>query len=181
MSKLTLYTAFLLMPYIVLGQNAFSFSSGISLDINNHAKFQQVPLSVEWQSGRSEKHKLIFRGDVGFPIPNRNYDSAYTLENGLPPAVAIQKSIEDYWYSVSMGVRYFIKTKSEDSRFIVDFFPVGFSQQKFKIHYKSYNKAAYDIINPDVGLNRAGFVFSIGVGYCRRNLILHCFLPSAIF
>ena len=182
MSKLFFYIAFLLMPYEVLSQNAFSFSSGISLDMNNHVKFQQIPLSVEWQSGRSEKHKLIFRGDVGFPIPNRNYDSAYTIENSLPPAIAVQKNIEDYWYTISMGVRYLIKTKSKDARFIVDFFPLGFSQQKFKIHYKSYDKADYNIINPDVGLNRAGFVLSLGAGYYTKNLVIqiHFQTPPAV-
>ena len=181
MSKLILYTA-LLLPYAVFSQNAFSFSSGISLDINNHAKFQQIPLSVEWQSGISEKHKLIFRGDVGFPVPGRTYDSAYTLEGGLPPAIAVQKNIEDYWYTISMGVRWFIKAGSEDARFIIDFFPLGFTQQKFKIHYKNYDKSDYNIINPDVGLNRAGFVLSAGVGYYRKNLILqmHLQTPPAV-
>jgi hypothetical protein len=165
-----LYIFFLILPFVILGQRTLGISSGISIDINNNGKFKQVPLSVEWIPGKSKKGAFIIQTTFAVPLNNKSYDSAYTIGSGLPPAVAIEKDIKNFWFSGSIGVRFLIPTGATND-FVIDFFPLGVSQQIFKITYKNYNNTDYEVINPDVNLNRWGYVCSLGIGYIRDNFI----------
>lgn len=178
MLKPFFYIAIFLVPVVVFSQTGIGFSSGIAVDINNKARYTQLPLALEWVTGKSKKHKLIFRVNAALPLPNKNYDSAYTLNSGLPPSVAVQKNIKNTWFSFSMGSRFLLKTKSANNYCFIDFFPIGICQQKFTIVYKNYDNTNYEIINPDVDFNRASFISSLTIGYLRKNLLFQVYAQT---
>ena len=165
-----LYIFLLIVPCVILGQHTLGISSGISIDINNNGKFKQVPLTVEWVPGKSKKGGFIIQTTFALPLNNKSYDSAYTISSGLSPAVAVQKDIKNFWFSGSTGARFLIPIRATTD-VVIDFFPLGISQQIFKINYKNYNNTDYEVINPDVNLNRWGYVCSLGIGYLRDNFV----------
>jgi len=61
-------------------QSFFSFSTGISTDINRNRKsFYQIPVSVQWKPESSTRLPLIFEFDYGIPLITTGSGEAYTL------------------------------------------------------------------------------------------------------
>jgi hypothetical protein len=172
MPKSMLFSVVVFFPGFIFCQNGLGFSSGLSVDLNNQGRFRQVPFSLTWIPKQSKKILFIMKADVALPLISKSYDSAYTTSSGLPPAVSVQKNITNHWYSLSLGWRILFKGRSENKQFFIDLCPLGVGQQKFRVVYKKYDNSDYEIINPDVGLDRTGLVASLGAGYNLKNLFL---------
>jgi hypothetical protein len=177
----------ILFLILICSINAYSqprlgLSSGIAIDINNGGRFKQVPISMQLLLVKSKVGNLIVKSDLAIPLNGTSHENAYTSSAGLPPAIGVKKITRNPWFTLSAGFRFFVH-KHEDSHFFVDALLLGISDQEFKVTYKNYNDADYEIINPDIGFHKTGLVSSVGIGYTRKNFVaqLHCQTPLLYF
>ncbi len=166
-----MYRLLLIIPLFILchltGQTqdlTLGLSTGISFDINNQSKFKHIPLSVQLLLGESNRGRFIIQAEGNIPIAYKSYDSAYTLQTGLPSSQSIRKEITSRVFTLAFGYRFFV-FPGKEGRLFLDVLPVGYSIQRFKVHYKNYDDDNYEIINPDVDLRASGLVTGFGLGY----------------
>jgi hypothetical protein len=166
---------------VIFSQQKLAVSSGIAIDINNEQAFKQLPLSIQWITGRSKKHSLIIKADIAIPFGHTSYDSAYTLTPGLPAAIATEKNIKNKWGTLSLGGRFYINLKNKSQQFFADIFPIGFGWQTFIVKYKNFDKMNYEVINPDVDKSKASFCSSMGAGFSRNNFVVQLHVQTPIY
>ena len=173
MMKRLCFGLWLAMIYAIpsFGQARLGFSTGFSIDINNGSRFQNIPLSVQWLPAKKGNGSFLLKADVGIPLTRRESDSAYTLSAGLPSAIAVEKRLKSHLLTLGVGYRFRVAAKTNGNHYFIDVLPLGLSSQQFKPAYVNFDKTAYDILNPDVELNRTGFVFGCGLGYQQSNFV----------
>jgi hypothetical protein len=86
------------------------------------------------------------------------------LNPSLPSAIKLQKSITPFIFSESIGKRICLYKNKRNDALCLDLL-AGISNQYFRVVYKNYDKANYDILNPDVNLNVAGLFLAASLVY----------------
>jgi len=147
-------------------QSFLSLSTGISSDLNNaHHSFYHIPFSLQWKPSPGEKAAFLVEFNYDFPFTTKSTGQAYTLNPSLPKEVTLQETIRPYIFSVNIGFRVHLYTNKRNNSFYINLLPLGVSAQYFKANYKNFDKKNYDILNPDVNLNRGGIVTSVAAEY----------------
>jgi hypothetical protein len=147
-------------------QSFFSFSTGISTDINRNRKsFYQIPVSVQWKPESSTRLPLIFEFDYGIPLITTGSGEAYTLNPQLPEKVTLTESIRASIFTISVGFQINLLNNEKKGRLCLDLFPLALSSQHYKINYKNYDKENYEVLNPDLNRNTGGLAMAMALIY----------------
>ncbi len=158
---------FIFLTSNLSAQSYISVSSGISKDMNNTISFYHIPLSVQWKPG-SNRTGIFFQFDYDIPFSGNSTGNAYTLNSSLPEKQTLPENIRASIFTVSMGFAIHIYTNKKNNSFQLNLL-MGLCAQNFKISYKNYDKANYEILNPDINLNAGGFVLSGAAVYNFNN------------
>jgi len=157
---------FISFSFATHAQSSFSLSTGISSDLNNvHHSFYHIPFSLQWKPSPRKRAAFFVEFDYDFPFTTKSTGQAYTLNPSLPKEVTLQETIRPYIFSVSIGFRIHLYTNKRNNSFYLNLLPFGISTQNFKINYKNFDKENYEILNPDINMNRGGIVSSIAAVY----------------
>lgn len=152
-------------PVSTKAQSAISLSTGISMDLNNSNKtFYHIPVSLQWMPFSNPKNPLFFEFDYAIPLASERNANAYTLNPSLPQEVTLQENIRAYLFSISLGFKIHLYTNKRNNSFYLNLL-TGVCSQNFKVDYKNYDKSNYEVLNPDVNLNKGGMVASIAGVY----------------
>lgn len=147
-------------------QSFFSFSTGISTDINHNRKsFYQVPVSVQWKPGNTRRSPLIFEFDYGIPLITKGSGEAYTLNPQSPEKVTLTESIRASIFTISVGFQINLLQNEKKDRLWLDLFPIALSSQHYKINYKNYDKENYEVLNRDLNRNTGGLAMATALIY----------------
>lgn len=154
----------LMLTFLTTNLNAqsyISFASGISRDLNNTLSFYHLPFSVQCKVGDKLNSGLIFQVNYDIPISGKSSGNAYTLNPSLPQKQTLQENIRPGIFTVSMGFAIHLYSNKKKNSFQLNLL-MGLCAQNFKVAYKNYDKANYEVLNPDINLNSGGLVFSAG-------------------
>lgn len=181
--RITLSALFIFFTLFSVGVNAQSFvslSTGVSADINKPNKsFYHIPVSLQWKPFKFNRSPLFFEFDYDIPLSCKSTGNAYTLNPSLPAEVTLGENIHPYLFTISMGFRIHLYTDKRNNSFYLSPL-IGLCSQKFIVDYKNYDKANYEILNPDVDLNKGGFVVAIEAAYNFHNRRQDMFLMIKI-
>lgn len=187
--KISFITTILFFVLFSLGVNAqpyVSLASGISKDVNNTNKsFYHIPVSLQWNPFKNKRTPFFFEFDYNIPITNhKGTGDAYTLNPAFPEKVTLQENIRSYIFTVSMGASIHIYTNKKKNSFYLNIL-LGICSQYFKIDYKNFDKANYEVLNPDINLSSGGWVTSIAGIYnfnkSKHDMFLMLYLQSPPF
>lgn len=161
-------TCFLFFTGAIIKSNAqssFSLSTGVSTDLNNSQSLKQIPVSLIWKPFKDKKMPLFLELDYAFPLGSKNSGEAYTLNPALPQKVVLTEKISPYIFTVSVGFSVHLFTTKKNNIFYLNVAPVAVSNQTINVSYKNYDKANYEVMNPDVNSNEGGLVMSMAPVY----------------
>lgn len=161
-----------------ISQQQFSIATGIAIDVNNNSKFKQIPISFQWMPGKSSKSRFFVKTDIALPLKNISYDSAYTLSGNRPHAIRERKEITCTWFTIDCGVRFFIPVEKNEQSLFIDWEIIGITSQSFKVKYNGDNGNHYEVLNPDVDLDRGGLIAGIGIGYIKNSFIIQSHIQT---
>ena len=178
--KIPLLASILFFVLFSLGVNAQSYvslSTGISKDVNNTQKsFYHIPVSLQWNPFKNKKSTVFFEFDYNIPFTNnKGTGNAYTLNPSLPEEVTLQENIRSYIFTASIGFRIHLYTTKKNNSFYLNLL-MGLSAQNFIVDYKNYDKADYEVLNPDANLNNGGFIVAMEATYNFHNRKQNMFL-----
>jgi hypothetical protein len=151
-------------------QSYVSLSTGISKDVSNNAvPYYAIPVMVQWKPFRKHWDVLFFETDYNIPIAGYNTGTAYTLNPSLPASVTVKEKIRPSVFTQFMGATFSwdVDTTKRNSFFINPL--VGICNQSFSVKYENYDNKNYEVLNPDVDLERASLVCAIEIGYKFHN------------
>ena len=151
-------------------QQQLNIATGLSFDMNdsNKGKFLNVPIVLQYLPTSSHRVSFLINANVQLPIwNNAGHDSGFSI-SATPHATSFKKTIQSFNYAVNFGLRINFPIPKNQHVFL-DLLPLGFCQQQFTVKYKNYNSSQYDILNPDVNLDKSGFVMSLGTGYIYKK------------
>ena len=146
-------------------QSSISLSTGISTDINNTQSFYQVPFSLIWKPFRDKKAPIFLELDYAFPLGSNSTGEAYTLNPALAEKVILREKISPYVFTFSLGFRIHLLTTKKNNIFYLNLAPLAICNQTINVSYKNYDKANYEVMNPDVDSKDGGMVMSIAPVY----------------
>lgn len=180
------------LPLLILfsagldAQSFISVSSGISLDLNNaNHNFYHIPITLQWKPSAGERAPLFFELNYDIPFTAKSTSNAYTLNSSLPEKVTLQETIRPFFFTASIGFRIHLYTNKKNNGFYLNLLPIGFCAQYFKVNYKNFDKTNYDILNPDVNLNKGGVVTSIEAVYyfhkTKQDMMIMLHLQSPLY
>jgi hypothetical protein len=173
---------FLTSSITATAQSFVSISTGILTDVNQNRKsFYHIPVSIQWKPFAESNVPFLLQFDYGIPLTAKDAGDAFTLNPSLPAKVTLTEKIQPYIFTFSIGFQIHLLTTKKNNSFYLDLFPLGISNQNFKINYKNYDKENYEVLNPDLNRNSGGYVMSMAAVYNLHNdllLMLHLQTPT---
>lgn len=147
-------------------QSFVSISTGISLDLNNtHHTFYHVPFTLQWKPFSKKTSPFFVELDYDIPLTVKGTGHAFTLNPNLPKEVTLEENIRAFVFTASIGFRIHLYTNERNNSFYLNLMPAGISTQNFKVSYKNYDTEHYEMLNPDINLNKGGFVMGMAGVY----------------
>jgi len=182
----TLIICCILYNAALQAQPCITIATGFSKDINNRNEtFDHIPVSLQWKPSPFKNTAFFIKVDYDIPVSGTATGYAYTLNPSLPPEVNLQESIRPYIFTASLGWRIHLFNTSKNS-FYIDLLPLGVCNQSITVSYKNYDKANYDILNPDISIHYTSLVASAGIVYRmplekeRNSLLFMLHVQSAL-
>ena len=165
-------------------QSYVALSSGISKDINNTNKsFYHIPVTLQWEPFPDKSAAMFFRFDYDIPFPGKNSGESFTLNAALPQKVTLEENIRPVIFTTSLGFSMHFYTNKKNNSFYLNLL-TGYCHQNIKVNYKNYDKKNYEVLNPDVNLNKGALVLSMaGVYYfhkSKQNMFLMLYVQSPL-
>jgi len=149
-------------------QSYVGIGTGFSTDLENPSyNFHYIPVAIQWKSSRYAGG-FILKINEDIPLGAKATDMAYTINPSLPTSIEVQKNIRPYIFTLSAGFRIHLFTDKKKNIFYLDLMPFGLNGQNIHVTYANYDKANYNILNPDEPLNGGGLYVSAAVG-CRMS------------
>ncbi len=165
------------------GQSSITLSSGVSIDLNNKKPFYHIPISLQWKPFPNPGNPFTVGVEYGVPFGKMSTAKAYTANPSLPQQVILQENIRSFISTVNAGVRIFLFSVDEKNKFYLNI-SLGICSQNFKVNYVNFDKANYEVLNPDVKANWGGFVLSSAAVYnfhtANRDLQLRLHLQTSL-
>jgi hypothetical protein len=151
-------------------QSFVSLSTGISMDLNNaNHSFYHVPITLQWKPVAKKTSPVFLELNFNIPITVKGTSNAFTLNPGLPKEVTLEENIRAFVFTASIGFRFHLYTNKKNNSFYLNLLPVGICTQNFRVSYKDYNNEDYEMLNPDINLNKGGFVMGMSGVYNFHN------------
>ncbi|RYY58493.1 MAG: hypothetical protein EOO05_16270 [Chitinophagaceae bacterium] len=170
----------LILSYAHASAQQLGVSTGLAMDLNNNARFKQVPLSVQWVPNSERRFAFLVKLDAALPLPSSRQVEAYTLQSGFAQSSSVQEKISNPWVALSIGFRFRKNLQKGGRYFFADLLPVGLANQWFNIAYKDYDNVNYEILNPDTELNKRGLFTGYGLGFVMKNFLAQAHVYSPL-
>lgn len=151
-----------IISFHATSQSLVAFSSGISIDVNNEKPFYAIPVSLHWEPFR--RSAFFIEATKGFGFNRLAKVDAYTPNEQLPEHVILTEVIKSKSFSVSMGGAIKLYTNKKNNRISLNL-SAGIIDEDFNVVFKNYDKANYEVLNPDVSEDFGGLYFSGAVVY----------------
>ena len=157
---ISIYLFITFIAFQTNAQSVIAVSAGISTDLNNEKPFYSVPVTLRWEPFKRSAFFIEATKGIGY---NRLSDAdAYTTSPQLPQQVFLTKAIHLNSFSVGTGAAIILYTK-KNNRFTLNL-SAGFCSEEFTVVYRNYDKANYEVLNPDVSEKMSGlYVSAAGV------------------
>ncbi|HLX93183.1 MAG TPA: hypothetical protein VKR32_15975 [Puia sp.] len=180
MKKCCLLVALLLPLCLsrVTAQSYVAFAAGPARDLNNlRIPIYQAPIVFQWKPS-PRFAGVIFDVEASMPFDGSSSRVAYTLNPTLPDQLRVRESILPFSWTVGIGFhirfRHDQKKKNlpgqkKEEAWALEIYPAEIEGQVINVHYSSYDKSNYDILNPDVGTNRGGPEAAIALSHSVSN------------
>lgn len=139
-------------------QSSISLSTGISTDLNNSQSFYQVPFSLIWKPFKDKKVPFFLEIDYALPLGSKSTGDAYTLNPSMPQKVILKETIKPYIFTASLGFSIHLFSTKKSNTFYLNVSPFAICNQTINVSYKDYDKANYEVMNPDVNSKEVGLV-----------------------
>jgi hypothetical protein len=162
MKRITATLFICIISFYAKSQSVVAFSSGIATDLNNEKPFYTIPLTLHWEPFR--RSAFFIEATKGIGLNRLSKVDAYTTNEQLPEHVNITEVIKFQSFSVAMGGAIKLYTNSKNNRLSLNL-SAGIIGENFSIVFKNYDKANYEVLNPDVSENLAGLYCSGAVVY----------------
>lgn len=160
-------------------QTYVALSTGISKDINNtHKSFYHVPVLLQWEPFPNKENVIFFQFEYDHPLTAKGSGEAYTLNPSLPQKVTLVESVRPFVFTTSLGLSILVYTNKRINTFNLNLL-LGYCYQNFKVTYKNYDKENYEVLDPDVNLNKNAFVLSMA-GVYNFNKAKNMFLRIGV-
>lgn len=143
-------------------QSFIALSSGISTDLNNVKPFYTIPVTLRWEPFKRSAFFLEASSGIGFT--QTSDADAYTPDPQLAEHLVLTEAIKLNTFSVGTGGAIVLYTNKKNNRFTLNL-SVGICSEKFVVVYKNYDKANYEVLNPDVSENLSGLYAATAVVY----------------
>jgi hypothetical protein len=163
---LTVSACFVLFSLSASAQSYVSLSTGISRDVSNNAvPFYAIPVMGQWKPFSRRFNVLFFETDYNIPIAGYSTGTAYTLNPSLPASVTLKEKITPSVLTQFAGATFSwdVDATKRNSFFINPL--IGICDQSFKVKYENYDNKNYEVLNPDVNLEKTSLVCAIEIGY----------------
>src|SRR5665213_375575 len=139
-------------------QSLIAVSTGISTDLSNPKPFYMIPVTLRWEPG---KHSGFFIEAIqGICFTRLTEANAYTAISQLPEHVELTEAINLNNLSIGIGGAIILYTNKKNNRFTLNL-STGICTEQFKIKYRNYETANYEVLNPDVNTRFSGLYASV--------------------
>ena len=149
---------------IAVAQSSITFATGGSIDLNNTKPFYHIPVSLQWMPFHAPQNPLMIEVDYYIPFKRTGIGMAYSANPSLPQQMKLQETINVPMFAISTGASFYLFTTKQESKFFLNLL-LGYCNQNFKVRYVNYDKANYEVLDPDVKKNKSSFVFSFAGVY----------------
>jgi hypothetical protein len=165
----------ILFSFSLSAQSYLGLSTGIAKDVNNNHNetFYHVPITLQWKPFWSHYNPFMMELNYDIPFSGNHTANAYTLNPSLPGSVQLQEQIRPYIFTASIGMGWRAIVNKDKNDILYFNVMTGICNQYFSVNYKHYDKANYEVLNPDVSSNLTSLVFIGEVEYkFHNNMIL---------
>ncbi|MEO8854154.1 MAG: hypothetical protein ABI359_10265 [Ginsengibacter sp.] len=156
---------YILISFFSFQANAQSFialSTGISTDLNNARPFYTVPVTLRWEPF---KHSSFFIESIqGTCFTRLSKADAFTTSSQLSEHVVLTEATNLNIQSIGVGGAIVLYTNKKNNRFTLNL-SMGICTELFKVKYRNYDMANYEVLNPDVNTRFSGLYASIAGTY----------------
>jgi len=180
---LTVSACCILFSLTINAQPFIGLSTGISRDINQNPNysFYHIPINLQWKPFRRRFNVLFFEANYDIPFAAKGMATAYTVNPSLPQSVTLQEKVAPYVFTGFAGASFrFYVNKHRDIIYINPM--IGICNQNVIVKYKGYDKANYEVLNPDISSNTTDAVGALEIEYKFHNdlmVIVHMQTPLA--
>ena len=143
-------------------QSFIAVSTGISTDLSNPKPFYMIPVTLRWEPG---KHSGFFIEAIqGICFTKLTKANAYTAISQLPEHGELTEAINLNNFSIGIGGAIVLYTNKKNNRFTLNL-STGICAEQFKVRYRNYDTANYEVLNPDVNTRFSGLYASVAAIY----------------
>ncbi|MEP7253596.1 MAG: hypothetical protein ABI683_14490 [Ginsengibacter sp.] len=150
--------------HLAVAQSSITFATGGSIDLNNTQPFYHIPVSLQWKPFPGSQNPFMVEINYYIPFKRTGSGLAYSANPALPQQVNLKETISPYLLAISAGGSFYLFTTKQGNKFFLNLL-LGYCNQNFKVMYLNYDKANYEVLNPDVNKNKCSFVFSFAGVY----------------
>jgi hypothetical protein len=180
--KLHIACIFLLFTFFASQVNAQSFialSTGMSIDQNNDKPFYSVPITFRLEPFRHSSFFIEAIQGIGF---NRlSKADAYSANPGLAEHLVLTEAVKNNSFSMGIGAAIVLYTNKKNNQITLNL-STGICSEHYTINYRNYDKANYEVLNPDINENISGLYASMAAVYTfhksKRNMFFMLRLQS---
>ena len=151
----------LFVAFSTIAQPSIALSTGISKDINNKRAFYAIPVTLRWEPFR--RSSFFIQATKEFAFYRLTYADAYSLNPQLSEHVVLTEAISLATFSMEIGGAMVLYTDKKNQ--VMLNLALGVSDERFTVNYRNYDKANYEVLNPDVGKDFSGLCASIAAAY----------------
>jgi hypothetical protein len=173
----------ILFSFFADAQSFIGLSTGFSRDINQNPNysFYHIPITLQFKPFRKRWNVLFFEANYDIPIGATGSGKAYTANPSLPQEVTLSEKVAPYIFTGFAGVSFcfYIDKQRGDILYLNPM--AGVCNQYVTVEYKNYDKANYEVLNPDIGSNNTSVVAALEVVYkFHNNLIVNFHMQTPL-
>jgi hypothetical protein len=154
----------LVMSFVSLAnaQSFFSLSTGLSKDLNNKNPFYSIPVTFHLEPFKRSAFFIEATQSIGF---NRlSPADAYTAKADLPEHARLTEAVKHSSFSMGVGGAFELFTNKKNNQVTIDI-ATGICSENYAVTFRNYDKANYEVLNPDVTSGISGLYAAVAGVY----------------
>jgi hypothetical protein len=163
--RLRITAIFLLITFFashIKAQSLIALSMGISTDVSNKKPFYSVPVTFRLEPFKHSGFFIEATQGIGF---NRlSKADAYTANADLIEHVTLTEAVKNSSFSMGIGGAIVLYTNKKNNQITLNI-STGICSEHYTVNFRNYDKANYEVLNPDVNENISGLYAAIAVAY----------------
>ena len=174
--RLHIICIFIFFTIFSLHINAQSFvgvSTGFSVDLNNKRPFYIVPVILHAEP--FQYSSFFIEAEYGEGFNRISHADAYTLNPQMPEHLVLTEAVRPITFSIGMGgsIRLYHDKRNNSLKLNLS---SGIGIQNYHVNYRNYDKANYEVLDPDVDKRAGWAIITIAIVYNFHNPAQDMFL-----